>query len=115
MDSDVVLMAAREQYLTMDVDSSSQEDHVPYLKALLSLKNQDAVMEAVAWLCYLMKRDIYCTPRLLGVFWDVVLNTDVTLSDRLKERIMDVISQRLTLPVDFSEGARARFTSLPPE
>jgi len=108
-------MAAREQYLTIDVDSCSQDSHVPYLKALLSLKKQDAVMEAVAWLCYVMKRDIHCTPRLLGVFWNAVLNTDKALSDCFKEKIMDVISQRLTLPVDFSEEARARFTSLPPE
>jgi hypothetical protein len=108
-------MAARERYLTIDVDSCSQDNHVPYLKALLSLKKQDAVMEAVAWLCYVMKRDIYCTPRLLGVFWDVVLDADKALPDCFKEKIMDIISQRLTLPVDFSEEAHARFTSLPPE
>ncbi len=88
---------------------------MPYLKALLSLKKQGAAMEAVAWLCYLMKRDIYCTPSLLGVFWDVVLNADKSLPDYFKERIMDVITQRLTLPVDFPEESRFRFTSLPPE
>lgn len=108
-------MAAREKYLTIDVDSCPQDSHVPYLKALLSLKKQNASMEAVAWLCYVMKRDIYCTPRLLGVFWDVVLNTDKALPDCFKEKIMDIISQRLTLPVDFSEEARARFSSLPSE
>jgi len=108
-------MAARERYLTMDVNSVSQDDHVPYLKALLSVKKQDAVVEAVAWLCYLMKRDIYCTPCLLGVFWDAVLIADEALPDPIKERIIDVISQRLTLPVDFPEDARIRFTSLPPE
>src|SRR5258707_14901417 len=99
----------------MDVNSVSQDDHIPYLKALLSVKKQGAVLEAVAWLCYLMKRDIYCTPSLLGVFWDVVLNADKALPDPIKEGIMDVITQRLTLPVDFSEEARIHFTSLPPE
>ena len=99
----------------MDVNTVSQDDHVPYLKALLSVRKQDAMVEAVAWLCYLMKRDIYCTPSLLGVFWDVVLNTDKNLSDPIKERIIDVISQRLTLPVEFSEEDRIRFTSLPAE
>lgn len=108
-------MAARERYLTIDVNPVSADDHVPYLKALLSLEKQDAVMEAVAWLCYLMKRDIYCTPSLLGVLWDVVLKADKHLPDYLKEKVMDLISQRLTLPVDFSEDARARFASLPPE
>jgi hypothetical protein len=52
---------------------------------------------------------------LLGVFWDVVLNANNTLPDGLREKVMNVISQRLTLPVDFSEEARARFTSLSPE
>jgi hypothetical protein len=99
----------------MRVNSISADDHVPYLKALLGLKKQDAAIEAIAWLCYLMKRDIYCTPRLLEVLWDVVLNADKAMSDHLKEKIMDVISQRLTLPVNFSEEARSRFTSLPPE
>lgn len=99
----------------MDVNSVSQDDHIPYLKALLSVKKQDAVLEAAAWLCYLMKRDIYCTPSLLGVFWDVVLNADKALPDPIKERVMDVITQRLTLPVDFPEEARIRFASLPPE
>ena len=108
-------MAARERYLTMNVNSLSADDHVPYLKALLGLKKQDATMEAIAWLCYLMKREIYCTPGLLEVLWDIVLNVDKTMPDRLKEKIMDVISQRLTLPVNFSEEARSRFTSLPPE
>ena len=108
-------MAARERYLTMNVNSVSVDDHVPYLNALLSLKKEDATTEAVAWLCHLMKRDIYCTPGLLEVLWDVVLNADNGLPCHLKEKILDVISQRLTLPVDFSEEARARFTSLPPE
>jgi hypothetical protein len=108
-------MAARERYLTMDVNSVSAKDHVPYMKALLGLKKQDATMEAIAWLCYLMKRDIYCTPSLLEVLWDVVLNADKAMPDHLKDKIMDVISQRLTLPVNFSEEARSRFTSLPPE
>ena len=72
-------------------------------------------MEAIAWLCYLMKRDIYCTPSLLEVLWGVVLNADKAIPDHLKEKIMDVISQRLTLPVNFSEEARSRFTSLSPE
>ena len=108
-------MAARERYLTMGVNSVSADDHVPYLNALLFLKKQDATMEAVAWLCYLMKRDIYCTPGLLEVLWNVVLNADKALPSHHKEKIMDLISQRLTLPVNFSEEAQARFTSLPPE
>jgi len=108
-------MAARELYLTRDVNSISVDSHVPYLKALLSLKKLDATMEAVAWLCYLMKRDIYCPPGLLGVLWDVVLNADQAFPDHLKEKVMELISQRLTLPMDFSEEARARFTSLAPE
>lgn len=108
-------MAARERYLTMAVNSVSADDHVPYLNALLFLKKQDATMEAVAWLCYLMERDIHCTSDLLEVLWDVVLNLDQALPGHLKEKIMDVISQRLTLPVNFSEEAQARFSSLPPE
>ena len=108
-------MAARERYLTMDVNSVSTGDHLRYLNALLSLKKEDATTEAVAWLCYLMKRDIYCPAGLLEVLWDVVLNGDNTLPGHFKAKIMDVISQRLTLPVNFSEKAQARFTSLPPE
>lgn len=108
-------MAARERYLTMHVNTASADNHVPYLKALLGLKKQDATMEAITWLCYLMKRDIYCTPSLLEVLWDVVLNADKAMPNHLKEKIMDVISQRLTLPVNFSEEARSHFTSLPPE
>jgi hypothetical protein len=88
---------------------------VSYLKTLLSLKRQDAMAEAVAWLCYLMRRDIYCSPSLLEVLWHVVLNADKVLSDNLKETILGIMSQRLSLPVDFTEEARARFTSLPPE
>ena len=72
-------------------------------------------MEAVGWLCYLMRRDIYCPSSLVEVLWDVVLNSESTLSDSLKETILGIISQRLSLPVDFTEEARARFTSLPPE
>ncbi len=108
-------MAARERYLTMDINSVSADDHVPYLEALLRLKKQDATMEAVAWLCHLLKRDIHCTPRLLEILWDVVLHADKAMPDHLKQKIMDVISQRVTLPINFSEEARARFTSLPPE
>ena len=115
VDSDARLMAARERYLNKDVNSVSANNHLPYLNALLSLKKEDATMEAVVWLCYLMKRDIHCTPGLLEVLWDVVLNADKALPGNLKEKIMDVISQRLTLPVNFSEEAQARFTSLPPE
>src|SRR6266478_3426960 len=108
-------MATRERYLTTVVNSVSADDHLPYLKALLCLKKQDATLEAVAWICYIMKRDIYCTPSLLAVLWDIVLNADETTPGHLKEKIMDVITQRLTLPVNFSEEAWARFTSLPPE
>ncbi|KAH9960907.1 hypothetical protein BC827DRAFT_1267959 [Russula dissimulans] len=109
------LMIARELYLTRDVNSITVDNHVSYLKALLSLKKQDATIEAIAWLCYLMKRDIYCPPGLLGILWDVVLNADQAFPVHLKEKIMDLISQRLALPVDFSDEARARFTSLAPE
>ena len=115
VDSDPRLMAARERYLTMDVNCVSADDHVPYVKALLDLKRQDATMEAIAWLCYLMKRDIYCRSSLLEVLWDVVLNADMAMPDHFKEKIMDVLSQRLALPVNFSEEAQSRFASLPPE
>jgi hypothetical protein len=43
-------MAARERYLNKDVNSISADNHLPYLKALLSLKKEDATMEAVVWL-----------------------------------------------------------------
>ncbi|KAI9511816.1 hypothetical protein F5148DRAFT_1167822, partial [Russula earlei] len=110
------LRATRELYLAKDVKSMIADDHVPYMKALLSLKNKGATMEAISWLCYLVKRDIYCPPSLLGVLWNVVLNADQqALPHHFKEKIMDLISQRLTLPVDFSEEARARFTSIAAE
>ncbi|KAH9972059.1 hypothetical protein BGW80DRAFT_1316170 [Lactifluus volemus] len=113
--SDPRLMAARERYLTLDVNTSSPDDHEPYLKTLLSLNKQDTMMEVIAWLCFLMKRDIYCSPNLLEVLWDVVLTADKVLSDDLKETILGIMSQRLSLPVGFTEESRARFTSLPPE
>ncbi|KAI0303702.1 hypothetical protein B0F90DRAFT_1314266 [Multifurca ochricompacta] len=109
------LAAARERYLNLEANTVSADDHVPYLKALLSLNKHGATTEAVAWLCHLMKRDIYCPPGLLNVLWDVVLSADRVLSEDLKERILDLILQRLTLPADFSEDARVRFSSLPPE
>ncbi|KAH9178119.1 hypothetical protein EDB89DRAFT_1929355, partial [Lactarius sanguifluus] len=109
------LLAARERYLTLDVKTAPADDHVPYLKALLSIKAQDATTEVVAWLCYLMKRDIYCPSSLLGVLWECVLDANNLLSDNLKEKILGIISQRLTLPTDFSEDARNRFASLLPE
>ena len=108
-------MASRERYLTLDVNTSSPDDHESYLKTLLSLNKQDTMMEVVAWLCFLMNRDIYCSPSLLEVLWDVVLTADKVLSDDLKETILGIISQRLSLPVGFTEEGRARFTSLPPE
>lgn len=109
------LLAARERYLTLDVKTAPTDDHVPYLKALLSIKVQGATAEVVAWLCYLMKRDIYCPSSLLGVLWECVLDANNLLSDDLKEKILGLISQRLTLPTDFSEDARNRFASLLPE
>ncbi|KAH9068462.1 hypothetical protein EDB83DRAFT_2263052 [Lactarius deliciosus] len=109
------LLAARERYLTLDVKTAPADDYVPYLKALLSIKVQDATAEVVAWLCYLMKRDIYCPSSLLGVLWECVLDANNLLSDDLKEKILGLISQRLTLPADFSEDARNRFASLLPE
>ncbi len=62
-----------------------------------------------------MKRDIYCPPSLLGVLWECVLDANNLLSDDLKEKILGLVSQRLTLPADFSEDARNRFASLLPE
>ncbi|KAH9031782.1 hypothetical protein EDB85DRAFT_1958421 [Lactarius pseudohatsudake] len=109
------LLAARERYLTLNVKTAPADDHVPYLKVLLSIKVQDATAEVVAWLCYLMKRDIYCPSSLLGVLWECVLDANNLLSDDLKEKILGLISQRLTLPTDFSEDARNRFASLLPE
>lgn len=88
---------------------------MPYLKALLSIKKHNATVEAVAWLCNLINRDIYCPPSLLGVLWECVLDANNLLSDDLKEKILGLISQRLTLPTDFSEEARNRFASLQPE
>ena len=109
------LFAARERYLSIDVKTSPADDHVPYLKALLSVKKRGATAEVVAWLCYLMNRNIYCPPSLLGVLWECVLDANSLLSDDLKKKILGLISQRLTLPTDFSEDARSRFASLPPE
>ena len=109
------LLAARERYLTIDIKTAPADDHVHYLKALLSIKKHDATMEAVAWLCYLINRDIYCPSSLVGVLWECVLDANNLLSDDLKEKILGLISQRLTLPADFSEDARNRFSSLPPE
>ncbi|KAF8273294.1 hypothetical protein EI94DRAFT_1298434 [Lactarius quietus] len=109
------LLAARERYLTIDVKTSPADDHVPYIKALLSVKQRDATTEAVSWLCYLMNRDIYCPPSLLGVLWECVLDTNHLLSDDLREKIMGLISQRLTLPTEFSEDSRSRFASRLPQ
>ena len=109
------LLTAREHHLTIDVKASPVDDRVPYLKALLSVMKRDATAEAVAWRCYLTDRDIYCPPRLLGVLWECVLDANNLLSDDLKGKLLGLISGRLTLPSDFSEGARSRFASLLPE
>jgi hypothetical protein len=109
------LLAARERYLTIDIKTSQADDHVPYLKALLSEKKRDATAEAVAWLCHLINRDIYCPPSLFAVLWECMLDPGNLLSDDLKAEISGLISQRLTLPTDFSEDARSRFASLLPE
>ena len=82
---------------------------------LLSEKRRDATAEAVAWLCHLINRDIYCPPCLLAVLWECVLDPINLPSDDLKEKILGLISRRLTLPIDFSEDARSRFASLRPE
>ena len=55
-----------------------------------------------------MNRDIW-------VLWECVVDANNLLSDDLKETILGLISQRLTPPPDFSEGARSRFASLLPE
>ena len=109
------LLALRERYLIIDIKTSPVDDHVPYLKALLSEKRRDATAEAVAWLCHLINRDIYCPPSLLAVLWECVLDSNNLLSDDLKEKILGLVSQRLSLPTDFSEDARSRFASLLPE
>jgi hypothetical protein len=72
-------------------------------------------VEAVAWLCHLVNRDIYCPPSLLAVLWECVLDPGNLLSEDLKENILGLISRRLTLPTDFSEDVRSRFASLLPE
>ncbi|KAI0267743.1 hypothetical protein BC834DRAFT_842430 [Gloeopeniophorella convolvens] len=108
------LATAREQFLYIDTRTAPADEYVPYLKALLSLKNPGGAREAAAWLCYLAKRDIYCPPSLLGVLWSLVLNNK-TPPDDVKQEILSVLSQRLTLPVDFTKDARKRFASLPPE
>ncbi|KAN0132966.1 hypothetical protein V8E53_009331 [Lactarius tabidus] len=108
------LLVAREHYLTMDIKTSQADDHVPYLKALLSEKKRNATAEAVAWLCHLIYRDIHCPPSLLAVLWECMLDSGNLLSDDLKAKISGLISQHLTLPTDFSEDARSRFASLLP-
>ncbi|KAN0132965.1 hypothetical protein V8E53_009330 [Lactarius tabidus] len=109
------LLAARERYLTIDIKTSQADDHVPYLKALLSEKKCDTTAEVVAWLCHLINRDICCPPSLLAVLWECVLDPGNLLLDDLKAKIVGLVSQRLTLPTDFSEDARSRFASLLPE
>ena len=61
-----------------------------------------------------MNRDIYCPPSLLRVLWGFVVDANNLLSDGLKEKTQESISQRLT-PSLISEVARSRFASLLPE
>jgi DUF1365 family protein len=65
----------------IDIKTSQADDHVPYLKASLSGNRRDATAEAVARLCHLINRDIYCPPSLLAVLWECVLDLGNLLSD----------------------------------
>ena len=55
------------------------------------------------------------SPKFTRGLWEIVLDANNLLSDRLEEKIRELISQCLTLPTDFSEDARTRFASLIPE
>ena len=81
------LLAAQERYLTIDVKTFPADNHVPYVKSLLSKRNATAVAEAVPWLCNLMDRDIYYSPSLLGVLWECV-DANSLYDGHLKRKIL---------------------------
>ncbi|KAI9439917.1 hypothetical protein H4582DRAFT_1943959 [Lactarius indigo] len=69
------LLAARERYLTLDVKTAPADDHVPYLKALLSIKEHGATDGG----CSLA---LLPDETLLWVLWECVLDANNLLTLR---------------------------------